>query len=160
MSTSEYYWKNREKLLEKKKLYREKNKESISAKRKKYNKEKLLTTKESSPEKWLEFCLLNCKTRHKTKPSQSHITCTVTIEDLIQKYKEQKGLCAISKVRLEHKQGSMNSISIDRIDNNLGYTKENIHLTTKWINIGRRNATIDQLKQAIQDILNANENCP
>ena len=52
---------------------------------------------------------------------------------------------------------SLNSISIDRIDNNLGYTIENTHLVVKWINIGRRNATLDQIKQAIQDVIEANK---
>ena len=80
----------------------------------------------------------------------------MTLEDLIKIYEEQKGLCAISKVKLEHKQGSPNNISIDRKDNNLGYTKENVHLVTRWINLGRQSATLDQIKQAIQDVIEAN----
>lgn len=172
---------------EKAKIYRENNKEKIAAKKKEWresnatkikeyaknyrfsNPEKIKelakkqshakykkSSKESCYQKWLQVLLSNCRLRHK-KNNSNHITCEITLEDLLEKYEEQKGLCAISKVKLDHTQGSLNSISIDRIENTLGYTKENVHLVAKWINIGRRNATLDQIKRAIQDVIEANK---
>lgn len=159
-----YYEKNKEQLAIKKKEYHEKNKEQLLIKRKKYKEQHRTehqaykkSRKELSYQNWLRVLWSNCKLRHTKNEYNSHIICEITLEDLIEKYEEQKGLCAISKVKLEHKQESLNSISIDRIENNLGYTKENVHLVAKWINIGRRNATLDQIKQAIQDVIEANK---
>lgn len=167
-----YREENAEKLKEYRRKYREENKEKISLANKKYreeNNERLkeykqnnkqrqkeygISSKEESYESWLRYAYSNCKLKHKRK---SHIICEITLDDLIQKYEEQKGLCAISQVKLTHKQRSLNNISIDRKDNNIGYTKENIHLVAKWINIGRGTATLNQIKQAIKDLIDANK---
>lgn len=150
---------------QKKREYRLKNAEKIAASKKtkrykewqeKYKSRKYetrLTLKESCYQKWLQFLLNSCKTRCATN---NKISCTITIEDLITKYEEQNGLCAISKVKLEHKQKSLASISIDRIDNTIGYTKENVHLVAKWINLGRNSATLEDIKVAIQNLIIAN----
>ncbi len=148
---------NADKMREYRKKWRnenvEKTKEIRENRNSTYRNEWRKQSKESCYKKWLENLLDACKSRHIKK---SHVVCEITLEDLINKYEEQKGLCAISKVKLEHKQGVLNSISIDRIENTLGYTKDNVHLVAKWINIGRNTATIDQIKQAIQDVINAN----
>lgn len=147
----------REKNVDKIKEYYQKSKEKNIDKIKEYNKIHKRKLKESNPEKWLQVLLSNCRIRHKKNDYSGHIICEITLEDLIAQHEKQKGLCAISNVKMDHIQGSLNSISIDRIDNNLGYTKENTHLVAKWINIGRRNATLEEIKQAIKDLINANK---
>ena len=155
---------------EQQKIYRERNKEKEAARKKKWraenpdkikkHREKYSTTKnklqkihkEACHKNWLKILLANCRLRHK---QSSHINCEITIEDLIEIYEKQQGLCALTKVKMDHKV-ALNSISIDRKDNNLGYTKENVHLVTKWINVGRRTATLEEIQKAIQEIINTN----
>lgn len=56
--------------------------------------------------------------------------CTVTPEELVKKYEDQQGMCALSGVAMTHSSTEEEfSISLDRIDNLEGYTNENVHLT-------------------------------
>lgn len=67
---------------------------------------------------------------------------TIDREDLYRIYEKQKGLCAITGVKMTHiKDGkgksekTMANISIDRIDNYGPYSSENIHLVCYAVNI-------------------------
>jgi hypothetical protein len=58
---------------------------------------------------------------------------------VVEQWFEQKGRCAKTKQLLCFEQGSQEdknpyAVSIDRIHNNLGYTKGNIRLLTHWAN--------------------------
>lgn len=63
----------------------------------------------------------------------------VTLQDLLDKWKEQKGICVYSGVPLrlvEKDSGWINSTaSLDRIDSDIGYIKGNIQWVHKRINI-------------------------
>ena len=72
---------------------------------------------------------------------------TITAEDLISLYREQEGRCVVSGVILtHHKDGHGNkefNISIDRIDNTLGYTLDNVRLVAYRLNMMRGGLTND-----------------
>lgn len=79
----------------------------------------------------------NCERRAKK------LNIEITIEDIHELYKKQNGLCAISKLKMTHitykdtnnkDYSNRMNISIDRIDSNLGYTKDNIQLVGAIIN--------------------------
>ena len=64
-------------------------------------------------------------------------------------YYEQKGLCAISKVPLTHIRGKgrvPTNISIDRIDNRVGYELDNVQLVCSLVNKMKSTSTEEQLK--------------
>ena len=56
------------------------------------------------------------------------------IEYLINLYEQQNGKCAISNLQMTHDRYDENAVSVDRINSNMGYFKENIHLTCWWVN--------------------------
>jgi hypothetical protein len=60
-------------------------------------------------------------------------------------YEEQDGLCVLSGLSIGwSKVGWEHTASIDRIDNNIGYTVENVQLVHKKINMMRGSLTIDE----------------
>lgn len=56
-------------------------------------------------------------------------------EDLDKKYKQQNMRCALSGIEMELKHKSLTRPSLDRIDSNKGYTKDNIQFVCVAINI-------------------------
>jgi len=68
----------------------------------------------------------------------------LTLEDLINLYDKQKGLCIYTKQKLTYilGKGVVNTnLSLDRIDSNKGYIKDNIQLTSRAVNIMKSNYT-------------------
>ena len=63
----------------------------------------------------------------------------ITVDDAIDIFNKQYGLCAISHMPLEFHNGN---ISIDRIDTSIGYTKVNTQLVRSQYNIGDRSAVL------------------
>ena len=67
----------------------------------------------------------------------------ITVDDLIDIFKKQFGLCAISHMPLEFHNGN---ISIDRIDPSKGYTKVNTQLVRSQYNTSDRSAVLIKRK--------------
>jgi hypothetical protein len=66
-------------------------------------------------------------------------------------YEKQGGMCYYTGVKLTFNTHDWSSLSIDRIDNDLGYTEDNIVLTTRFVNSSKNIQTteefIDNIKQ-------------
>ena len=60
--------------------------------------------------------------------SKENSKFTLTVDDILQKIIDQKGRCAYSSIPLTYKRKGAYRVSIERINNRLGYTKENIVL--------------------------------
>jgi hypothetical protein len=54
----------------------------------------------------------------------------------------QGGLCYISKQPISYKENDWNSLSLDRLDSNLGYTIDNTIVVTKFVNISKNNLSL------------------
>lgn len=82
------------------------------------------------------------------------IRVNITLKDIINLYKEQNGLCALTGRVMTHvsepkKEGSnrnkhLNNISVDRIDSSKGYTVENIQLICSAENTFKQDKTMDE----------------
>jgi hypothetical protein len=59
------------------------------------------------------------------KRSEENSEFTLTVDDILQKIIDQKGRCAYSSIPLAYKLKAGYRMSIERINNKLGYTKEN-----------------------------------
>lgn len=89
----------------------------------------------------------NCKTRAKIKGFDFDIE----IDDIINLYAEQNGRCAITNQEMDFKSSNRKKanpfrISIDRIDSNGGYTKNNIRLVCWSVNQMKGDKTEEEFK--------------
>lgn len=79
--------------------------------------------------------------RRNKNPKRVKTECTVTVEDLLVQYKNQYGRCAYSNMKIGLKRGEAWYISLERINNNLGYTYDNICFVCLEFNVSDRTAT-------------------
>lgn len=93
-----------------------------------------LYVKGSSPENYLKVKYREVKRRAKTR----EIDFDIEPQDLIKLFHKQNGLCRLSGEKLTHITNQNHvgtNISVDRIDSNKGYRKDNIQLVTYYVNI-------------------------
>ena len=76
----------------------------------------------------------------------------ITYEFIISLLQKQDGKCKLSGIPLEYKPNSINNLSIDRIDSNKGYTKDNIQLVTWAVNQSKNNLTNEQFLDLVSKI--------
>lgn len=65
----------------------------------------------------------------------------ITKEFLLDLYKQQNGICPLSKLQMKHQWSSLYSVSVDRIDSALGYVPGNVQLITKAANLLKNDDT-------------------
>jgi len=83
----------------------------------------------------------------------------ITVEDIFSVWKKQGHKCALTGVSLKCGTNSRNhNWSIDRIDNSVGYTKDNIHIVHKTINIFRNKFSIKEFVLMCNLVSNNNVN--
>jgi hypothetical protein len=81
-------------------------------------------------------------TKHRAK--RNNLDFQLTDKIIEDKLKEQNNLCYISKQPLSYKENDWNSISLDRLDSELGYTIENTIIVTKFVNNSKNNLSLDE----------------
>lgn len=70
--------------------------------------------------------------------------CTITRQDLIDLWLSQDGLCYYSDLPMEIKPAESTSVSVERLDSNVGYTRENTVLCCNAINRMKSDFTVDE----------------
>lgn len=83
---------------------------------------------------------------YKKGAKKRNLAFDITPEDILELYKKQNGLCAFTGAKLicNSTNSAKNNWSIDRIENNKGYTKDNIILVAKTANMFRNRSTIKE----------------
>lgn len=108
-------------------LYYQANKERIQTRRKEL--------RNTVPENKFKHMWRNSKQRALSK----NFDFDINWEDLTNLWEIQKGICALSGEKMDLTGGMLsNKVSLDRIDSQLGYTKENIQLVTVKVNYMKR----------------------
>lgn len=83
---------------------------------------------------------------YKKSAKVRNLNFDMTPKDILELYKKQNGLCVLTGARLicNLTFAAKNSWSIDRVDNNKGYTKDNIMLVSKTVNVFRNRSTLKE----------------
>ncbi len=108
-------------------------------------------------------CLMTMKTfngvsiayfnRLKEGAEQRNLSFNITIQDLSKKFVEQDGKCIYTGIKLNFapKRPNMNA-SVDRIDNNRGYEKDNIQWVHKTVNFMKLDFTHEEFIEMCKKI--------
>jgi hypothetical protein len=85
-------------------------------------------------------------------------------EKIVKKFNEQGGVCALTGLSLVFPESNKDfekyehTASLDRINNNLGYTFKNVQFVHKLINTSRKNITIEKYKELCNAVYSFNKN--
>lgn len=78
--------------------------------------------------------------------------CDLNEDFLINLYNSQNGICVYSGQKMSFNLNSLERLSIDRIDSNLGYIKTNVVWCCWAANNMKQNLSVDEMKGWISDI--------
>lgn len=126
----EYREKNKDKI----KAYREENKEAIKESSRKHYK-----TAETIPHRFVNYLFSSCKRGAKDR----NIPFKLTKEDIENLCINSNGKCALSGLPLTSERNNPMKASVDRIDSNKGYTKNNVQLVGAMVNTAKNDLTTD-----------------
>lgn len=84
---------------------------------------------------------------------RGHI-CTLEYQDLMDLWQKQKGLCAYTGWPMEVTTKSQKLVSLERIDNSIGYEKANILLVCWCANKARSGMTQDEFVEMCKAVVN------
>ena len=127
--TKRYYATHRKQIRENAKRRRREHPQETRAKDRAY--------RESTPYRYLShrFSQLK-KEKHHGKTLPQYKT-KITRGYLCGLWDKQEGCCAITGKAMVHKNGSLYTVSVDRIDSSLGYVEGNVQLVCKAINLAK-----------------------
>jgi hypothetical protein len=106
----------------------------------------------ASPERFLKYIIRACRANAKSRK----INFNIVHADVVDLWYTQNGKCAITKTELTHRYGygkTRTNVSIDRIDSNGGYTKNNIQLVASVVNLMKLDMDLTELKYWCKQIL-------
>jgi len=148
----EYYKKNLEEIRINQKERRRQNLPQILEKRKEQKLAKCLTEEQKSKllyRRWVEGLSKEMRSlydRFKVAEQSSanrKIEFSLSFEDVVNQYNSQKGKCFYTNKELTHDGGRWDA-SIDRLDSNKGYSKDNIRICSKQVNLMKHISNIEE----------------
>lgn len=92
----------------------------------------------------------------KGKRKYQSLEFDITKEYIKELYLKQDGKCAISNIPMTYISGSgkhATNISIDRIDSNKGYTKDNVQLVCSHVNMMKSDLSLEELYSFCKSIV-------
>lgn len=91
----------------------------------------------------------------KRSAKRNGLEFTINEQDLINQFNKQQGLCHYTNLPMSPVgSNDWSVISVDRIDSNKGYSKDNIVLCQRIINVMKNDLTLDQFKAAVIELHN------
>jgi hypothetical protein len=102
--------------------------------------------------------------KYKINAKQRKLVFDITVEDVENQYEKQNKKCALSGVQIQFNDRCIglninnHSASIDRKDSNQGYTKENIQIVTKNINMSKMKKSDEEFIKMCCEVADYNRN--
>lgn len=130
-------------------IKREESRQLLANPRKrKHHNNAILLSKQRDYISFLKSALhrLCTKQRHSNEPKYK---CDLDISYLMKLLDQQHSKCNITGIEMSHQFRCLRSVSIDRVDNLRGHTKDNVQLVCKFVNLGRREHTIEEFYEAL-----------
>jgi len=84
--------------------------------------------------------LVSCRTNARKRQNEFSLTAS----DLVDMWNAQGGICCYSGLQMELQPNSLFSVSVERVDNSIGYTVENTVLVCKAVNSMKSSMTGEQ----------------
>lgn len=96
--------------------------------------------------------------KHLSRRSKNRgYSCTVTVKDLMELYKNQNGKCAITgmDMTIDRSPGQWHTynVSVDRINNDKGYDLNNVQLVCQHINVMRGTLSVEEFLSLCKEIV-------
>lgn len=145
---------NSGKIKEREKKYREANKEKRSIRNKEWNKKNKEKRHEYNKKRYHEVDKIKIEKDYKSwllsKIKKIKNRSELTIEHLIEIYKQQDGNCAISGLPMTTRFNDHRAISIDRIDSSKGYEVGNVQLVCTALNLAKKHHSNESIIEFVQ----------
>lgn len=91
--------------------------------------------------------------RIKARAKERDFDFDLSVDDLLDLYEQQGGFCSLSRLPMTHSQESPDyCISVDRIDNDKGYTKDNVTLVCYRANMMRNELSLEMFSWWVRQI--------
>ena len=136
---------NKEKITIRAKEYREANKEKVQANRKKHRE-----SAQHDPQRFINYLFELAKRGAKTRG----IKFALTKEDIENLILDSKGKCALSGLPLSTMYNDPMKASIDRIDSNGCYTRDNVQLVGSMVNIAKNKHSMELFVEMCKGVVN------
>lgn len=109
----------------------------------------------SKQRKWRSSNLIHYRVESaKHRALRKGIIFDITDEDIKEKLNNQDNKCFISKQPISMIENDWYSLSLDRLDNMLGYTKENTIVVTKFVNSSKNDLQLDIFLKMLKEVCN------
>jgi hypothetical protein len=108
------------------------------------SKQKLVSTIEGRAKVFVVSCRASARRRNQE--------CSITEADILQMWSEQYGICAYSGREMTLMPSKLNTVSVERIDSNVGYTPENTILVCQAVNRMKSDFALDDFLALCRDI--------
>ena len=176
-----HYEENRERIAAHKKAFREENREKIAARQKKYreenpekiaasykkryekNREKIIARQNkykarliNDPITRKEFALKRLLCGAYARSKKKNLEYNLDYNWAVENFKET---CPVFGIPLTFFTSTDSSATIDRFDNNKGYTKENCHIISWKANMIKNSSSPTEIQKVCKWVLEVTEKC-
>lgn len=98
---------------------------------------------------WAKNLMSNCKA---TSEKRGHAAPGISFMDIVAAWDRQGGRCSWTGIQMTKEYNCPRKVSVDRIDNNSGYTPENIQLCAWFVNRARHRMTADEFSEILLEM--------
>lgn len=90
--------------------------------------------------------------RHEVDANKKMLAFEIDIDFIVHLWYKQNEMCALTGIKMVHTYKNLRTVSIDRIDSSKGYTKGNVQLVCKAINLGKLQHSNCEMLEFIEEI--------